>query len=983
MNMKKLSIGIIVLLGLIIGISEKMYAKQKPHIPGIRSASTKSIKITLEEVLGSQVCMIDNSGIIYDLEIDNGKIIGTAKFPQCESCSHLTGRYKGTRFWFHVRKLQQGDCKSYTYTGNIIDTDTKSMEGRWRRGKDKEGGLFAMTPYIGEVFDFESGFTTNDIDGIQKKRSDGKVNKPKASLAAVFGTQVIMEDNYGIEYDLTFSDGENSNKGTISGTVGEHCCGPSLEIDESNSSYDETHINIYVTIPNENICDINGGDCISYKYKGKFVENENGVRLIMGTWNNVGAPGSGNFKMRPKGISGIVKDAITGMSISTATVIIVDSEGVPLYDENGGNSFYQFVNVPDDTYTITASADGYQTFSQPVLVTGKRIQVDFSLTPIPQSTGNISGIVSDATSGEPISGASVTIEDLDRGTTTDSTGAYRFENVPGGPHKMTASAVGYQESQRSVEISVGENQVDFSLTPIPQSTGNISGTVAAANCEIGICGIINATVIIADLVNRETKTDSAGFYQFEDVPFGQHTIKASAEGYQESSQSVTVVGGGNQVDFTLTQFVLSLGTLSLSKDTAYLNGDTIVATVVDVDRNSNSSTGETLTNALAVKESTGTDLTLSLVENGVNSGTFLATFRTGESTDSTVVPPVIKATQGGIAEVTYTDTTPFASTTITLSFSSSDAIQYFDKDTYSLDSYALITLIDAERNTSITTIQSLLTDVFITSTSNISGTKIRMIETGLDTGIFQGSIKITSSGGTVEFASIQTVEGDVLTISYFDEVNTTGSKTVTDTATVLATGVPQVDAGNDQVVTLPNSATLDGTVTYSGDYSATWAMLSGPGKVSFANFKAVDTTASFSEAGKYVLQLTAKASDSGLTGSDEVTITVNPSPIVNQAPTVNAGSDQNVLWYYGASLNGTVTDDGLPNPSGKVTTLWTKVSGPGDVTFMDASAVDTSASFSITSNGTYVLRLTADDSDLTSSDDVYVTVFGVVDRGLR
>ena len=51
---------------------------------------------------------------------------------------------------------------------------------------------------------------------------------------------------------------------------------------------------------------------------------------------------------------------------------------------------------------------------------------------------------------------------------------------------------------------------------------------------------------------------------------------------------------------------------------------------------------------------------------------------------------------------------------------------------------------------------------------------------------------------------------------------------------------------------------------------------------------------------------------------------------------------------------------------------WTKVSGPGTVSFNNASAVDTTATFS--QAGTYVLRLTASDGQLTSSDTMTVEV---------
>ena len=72
------------------------------------------------------------------------------------------------------------------------------------------------------------------------------------------------------------------------------------------------------------------------------------------------------------------------------------------------------------------------------------------------------------------------------------------------------------------------------------------------------------------------------------------------------------------------------------------------------------------------------------------------------------------------------------------------------------------------------------------------------------------------------------------------------------------------------------------------------------------------------------------------------------------------------------ALDGTVTDDGLPIPPGAVTTTWTKQSGPGTVTFGSASAVDTTASFSV--DGTYVLRLTANDGELSSYDEITITV---------
>ena len=91
----------------------------------------------------------------------------------------------------------------------------------------------------------------------------------------------------------------------------------------------------------------------------------------------------------------------------------------------------------------------------------------------------------------------------------------------------------------------------------------------------------------------------------------------------------------------------------------------------------------------------------------------------------------------------------------------------------------------------------------------------------------------------------------------------------------------------------------------------------------------------------------------------------------NQPPVVNAGADQAITLPATASLDGTVTDDGLP-ASGTLTSTWSRTSGPGTVTFTNATAADTNATFSTA--GTYVLRLTATDGALTAQDELTVTV---------
>jgi hypothetical protein len=149
--------------------------------------------------------------------------------------------------------------------------------------------------------------------------------------------------------------------------------------------------------------------------------------------------------------------------------------------------------------------------------------------------------------------------------------------------------------------------------------------------------------------------------------------------------------------------------------------------------------------------------------------------------------------------------------------------------------------------------------------------------------------------------------------------------------------------------------------------TTTWSQVSGPGPVTFGDASAVDTTASFPEAGVYVLRLTAD--DGALAASDETTITVTAS---NQAPFVDAGEDQTVGLVSGAILHGVVSDDGLPDPPGALMTTWRQIGGPAMVSFGNAKATESTVAFP--ELGAYVLRLTADDGDLADSDEVTITV---------
>lgn len=75
----------------------------------------------------------------------------------------------------------------------------------------------------------------------------------------------------------------------------------------------------------------------------------------------------------------------------------------------------------------------------------------------------VSGKITDTKTGEPLAGASVTIEDAKLGTVTDSTGRYFLRNVPVGHHLIEVSFTGYSSVLEHLDI-IADKELNISLT---------------------------------------------------------------------------------------------------------------------------------------------------------------------------------------------------------------------------------------------------------------------------------------------------------------------------------------------------------------------------------------------------------------------------------------------------------------------------------------------------------------------------------------
>ena len=181
---------------------------------------------------------------------------------------------------------------------------------------------------------------------------------------------------------------------------------------------------------------------------------------------------------------------------------------------------------------------------------------------------------------------------------------------------------------------------------------------------------------------------------------------------------------------------------------------------------------------------------------------------------------------------------------------------------------------------------------------------------------------------------------------------------------------PQVDAGNDQSVTLPdNSVKLKGSASDSDGkiVSYKWEKVSGP-SVKMADKKSSTLQLSDLEEGTYTFELTAK-DNGGAEGQDEVKVLVRAEEKENEAPLVNAGKDQSTtLPDNSLSLEGSASDkDGHI-----VSYKWEKVKGPS--VKMEDKETQTLQLKKLV-EGTYTFELTAkDNGGAETSDQVKVVV---------
>ena len=130
-----------------------------------------------------------------------------------------------------------------------------------------------------------------------------------------------------------------------------------------------------------------------------------------------------------------------------------------------------------------------------------------------QQSGQIHGVVTDATSGEVLIGATITLKGTSLGAPTDVYGAYVIHTIPPGSYTLVVRYIGYKVKEMPVELQAGAT-IERNFTLVAEAiegqevvvTAQARGRHEAINQQLSSDNIMN--VVSSDKI-RELPDQSA------------------------------------------------------------------------------------------------------------------------------------------------------------------------------------------------------------------------------------------------------------------------------------------------------------------------------------------------------------------------------------------------------------------------------------------------------------------------------------------
>ena len=146
------------------------------------------------------------------------------------------------------------------------------------------------------------------------------------------------------------------------------------------------------------------------------------------------------------------------------------------------------------------------------------------------TTGVISGVITDSATGEKLVGVNVIVEDTTLTTVTNQNGYYAITNVPPGDYKVTASLVGYSDTQ-VVKVSVimdVTTAVDFAMEQAVAEEEEVVVTEARPMIRRDV---VPTMYVVDDAEEQMVRTQPNTLYQTPGIVVTQPGVVADEAGY--------------------------------------------------------------------------------------------------------------------------------------------------------------------------------------------------------------------------------------------------------------------------------------------------------------------------------------------------------------------------------------------------------------------------------------------------------------------
>ncbi|RDY67621.1 PEGA domain-containing protein, partial [Halobacillus trueperi] len=309
------------------------------------------------------------------------------------------------------------------------------------------------------------------------------------------------------------------------------------------------------------------------------VTDENGNYLIEGL-----APGSYSISSSAVGyaittVGALVESGQTSTvnialspEVGSISGVVTDEEGMPIlnsiieikvFDQAGNliqtvlaDSQGEFLisGLSPGTYQLSVTATNSEATTVGAIVeAGGTTFISVPLSPNP---ARIIGEVFDAETLAPISGAVVSVTDVNglpiTSTVTDENGNFSIPGLP--PTTVIVSAVAPGYGTASTAVLLSPNATVSTTLALVANPGGVTGTVTAEGTGDPISGavvqVFDATrALVATLV-----TDPDGVYQFSNLSAGAYRIVVTASGFGAAIQDVDIASNQiTQADFVLSE----------------------------------------------------------------------------------------------------------------------------------------------------------------------------------------------------------------------------------------------------------------------------------------------------------------------------------------------------------------------------------------------------------------------------------------------